>query len=83
MINAYEDAMVEYCMAFQHNHNRERERAWAGIGLDAFNQAWLSKWAGMGLDTQILNSLISTIGVVCQRPLIGRKGVNSPLQSQS
>ncbi len=33
MLNAYEDAMVEYCMAFQHNHNRERDRAWAGIGV--------------------------------------------------
>jgi hypothetical protein len=83
LINAYEDAMVEYCMAFQHNHDRERERAWVGVGIDVFNQAWVSKWVGLGLDQQILNSLIGNIGVVCQRPLIGRKGVNSPLQSQS
>jgi len=83
LMNAYEDAMVEYCMAFQHNHNREKERAWAGVGIDVFNKAWISKWVGMGLDAQILNSLISTIGVVCQRPLPGRKAVNSPLLSQS
>jgi len=70
-------------MAFQHNHNRERDRAWAGIGLDAFNQAWVSKWVGLGLDPQILNNLVGIIGVVCQKPLPGRKAVNSPLQSQS
>jgi len=83
MLNMYEDAMVEYCMAFQHNHDRVRHKAWANIDIESFNNAFISKWVSMGLDAQILNNLISTIGVVCRKPLPGRKGMNSPLQSQS
>jgi len=54
LINAYEDAGVEYCMAFHHNHDRVRFRAWDGVGLNAFNQAWLSKWINFGLDPNTL-----------------------------
>jgi len=82
MINAYEDASVEYCMAFHHNHNRTRYLAWKGIGLETFNKAWLSKWVGMGLDPNILNNLLNILSTVCPKPIAGFKGVDSPLANQ-
>jgi len=82
MLNAYEDASVEYCMAFHHNHNRTRYLAWKGIGLQTFNQAWLSKWIAMGLDPNILNNLLSILSTVCPNPIPGFKGVDSPLANQ-
>ena len=82
LINAYEDASVEYCMAFHHNHNRTRYLAWKGIGLQTFNQAWLSKWVGMGLDPNILNNLLNILSTVCPNPIPGFQGVDSPLANQ-
>jgi len=82
MLNAYEDASVEYCMAFHHNHNRTRYLAWKGIGLQTFNQAWLSKWVGMGLDPNILNNLLNILSTVCPSKIPGFQGVDSPLANQ-
>jgi len=82
MINAYEDASVEYCMAFHHNHDRVRFRAWDGIGLNAFNQAWLSKWTALGLDPNILNNLLNILSTVCPSKIPGFQGVDSPLANQ-
>ena len=82
LINAYEDASVEYCMAFHHNHNRTRYLAWKGIGLQTFNQAWLSKWVGMGLDPNILNNLLNILSTVCPSKIPGFQGVDSPLANQ-
>jgi len=82
LINAYEDASVEYCMAFHHNHNRTRYLAWKGIGPETFNKAWLSKWVGMGLDPNILNNLLNILSTVCPRPIAGFRGVDSPLANQ-
>jgi len=82
LINAYEDASVEYCMAFHHNHNRTRYLAWKGVGLETFNKAWLSKWVGMGLDPNILNNLLNILSTVCPRQIAGFKGVDSPLANQ-
>ncbi len=82
LINAYEDASVEYCMAFHHNHNRTRYLAWKDIGLQTFNQAWLSKWVGMGLDPNILNNLLNILSTVCPSKIPGFQGVDSPLANQ-
>ena len=82
LINAYEDASVEYCMAFHHNHNRTRYLAWKGIGLQTFNQAWLSKWTALGLDPNILNNLLNILSTVCPSKIPGFQGVDSPLANQ-
>jgi hypothetical protein len=82
MINAYENACVEYCMAFHHNHDRVRFRAWDGIGLNAFNQAWLSKWTALGLDPSILNNLLNILSTICPSKIPGFQGVDSPLANQ-
>jgi hypothetical protein len=79
LINAYEDAGVEYCMAFHHNHDRVRYRAWDGVGLNAFNQAWLSKWINFGLDPNTLNTLLNILSTICLSPIPGFKQVDSPL----
>jgi len=79
LINAYEDAGVEYCMAFHHNHDRVRFRAWKDIGLQAFNQAWLSKWINFGLDPNTLNTLLNILSTICPNPIPGFKGQDSPL----
>jgi hypothetical protein len=79
MINAYEDAGVEYCMAFHHNHDRVRFRAWDGVGLNAFNQAWISKWINFGLDPNTLNTLLNILSTICPNPIPGFKGQDSPL----
>ena len=82
LINAYEDASVEYCMAFHHNHDRTRFKAWKDIEMQTFNQAWLSKWVGMGLDPIILNNLLNILSTVCPNPIPGFKEVDSPLVNQ-
>jgi len=82
MINAYENASVEYCMAFNHDHDRVRFRAWKGIDMQTFNQAWLSKWTALGLDPIILNNLLNILSTVCPKQIVGSKGVDSPLVNQ-
>jgi len=78
MINAYEDAGVEYCMAFHHNHDRERYKAWANVDVQTFTNAWVSKWVNFGLDPQTLNTLANTLSPICQSQKPGFKGVDSP-----
>jgi len=79
LINAYEDAGVEYCMAFPHNHDRGRVRGGDGVGLNAFIQGWLSKWTVFGLDPNTLNTLLNLLSTICPNPIPGFKGQDSPL----
>jgi hypothetical protein len=75
MLNAYANAAVEYCMAFNHRRDRLRYRVYAGVGLSNFESLWLSKWTAYGLDQAILQQLLPTLRTVCAVP----GGRDSPL----
>ena len=78
-LNMYMKAGVEYCMAFHHNHDRVRFRTLENIGLDAFNNFWISKWSAWGLDNNLLNNLANILSEICPQKIVGFKGVASPI----